>query len=61
MDLTIVLDLRKYPAFMDLVRQYERHKKTITDSLTTFHDMLVKNVEKHIVRVQEKMNALSDS
>jgi hypothetical protein len=45
----------------ELVRQYERHKKTITDSLTTFHDMLVKNVEKHIVRVQEKMNALSDS
>lgn len=40
----------------DLVRQYERHKKSITESLTTFHEELVKTIERHSVRIQEKLN-----
>jgi hypothetical protein len=44
----------------DLVRQYERHKKTVIDSLTNFHEMLVKNVEKHVARVEEKLNAFTE-
>ena len=42
----------------DLVKQYEKHKKGIFESLSTFHDQLVKTIEKHTARVQEKLNAL---
>jgi hypothetical protein len=40
----------------DLVRQYERHKKSVTESLTNFHEELVKTIERHSVRIQEKLN-----
>jgi hypothetical protein len=41
----------------DLVKQYEKHKKSVFDSLSSFHDQLVKTIEKHTARVQEKLNA----
>ncbi len=44
----------------DLVRQYEKHKKSVFESLSTFHDQLVKNIEKHTARVQEKLSAFSE-
>jgi hypothetical protein len=43
----------------NLVRQYERHKKSVTDSLTNFHEELVKTIERHSVRIQEKLNVFT--
>lgn len=44
----------------DLTKQYEKHKKVIFDGLSSFHEHLVKTVERHVARVQEKLNVFSE-
>jgi hypothetical protein len=44
----------------DLVKQFEKHKKTIFEGLSSFHEYLVKTVEKHIARVEEKLAVFSE-
>lgn len=44
----------------DLTKQYEKHKKVIFDGLSSYHEQLVKTVERHVARVQEKLNIFSE-
>ena len=43
----------------DLMTQHDKHKKNVFDSLSSFHDQLVRTIEKHTARVQEKLNSFS--
>jgi hypothetical protein len=45
----------------DLTKQYEKHKKVIFEGLSSFHEHLVKTVERHVARVQEKLNVFAES